>query len=261
MLTRTWALFLLLGLAAGCALDSTPVSHRPASPSPAPEATYRLTFGLKDATPTAWDGRLVLSPGQRIQAVPDLIREHNIQTGEDPVFPNDYVRTGSSWVVSTRKAWMRNPKSYQLEYPSILIQVWENSSHGPVEIETVRGAFSFLPRELPPFAAADFLDGGVRVESLPSPLAADSRPAGQQDYPAVWATGSGDLWVAWQEYENDSDSVCVRNISGDSWGPTQVLAAESDVFHTAVAEDDAGTDLGGLVHAGGRQLGSLWPIP
>ena len=130
MAIRTWALILVLALVAGCALDSTPVSKRPASQPPVPEATYRLTFGLQDTVPTVWDGRLVLSSGQRIQVLPDLLREHNIATGEDPAFPNDYVRTGSSWVVSSRKAWMRDPKAFQLEYPSILVQVWENPSHG-----------------------------------------------------------------------------------------------------------------------------------
>ena len=240
MRTRVRPLFLVLALGAGCAPDSAPVSNRPASQPPVPEATYRLTFGLKDASPTAWNGRLVRSTGQRIQALPDLLREHNIATGEDPVFLNDYVRTGSSWVVSSRKAWMRDPKAYQLEYPSILVQVWENPTQAPVRIETVRGTFSFVPRELPPFSTAEFLDGGVLVEAVPSPLAVDSRYAGQQDYPAIIASGSGELWMAWQEYENDSDSVCVRNISGDSWGPTQVLAADSDVFRTAVAEDDSG---------------------
>ena len=240
MRIRVWLLFLLLAPAAGCALDSAPVSNRPASQPPVPEATYRLTFGLKDASPTAWDGRLVPSPGQRIQALPDLLREHNIATGEDPLFPNDYVRTGSSWVASSRKAWMRDPKAFQLEYPSVLVQVWENPNQGPIRIETVRGAFSFVPRELPPFSAAEFLDGGVLVEAVPSPLAVDFRYAGQQDHPAIWASGSGELWLVWQEYENDSDAVCVRNLSGDSWGPTQVLAAESDVFQTAVGEDDSG---------------------
>ena len=107
-------------------------------------------------------------------------------------------------------------------------------------MKTERGDFSFHPDRLPPFEPALFLDATVRVERVPPAARIAAERTAQQDFPSLLSSASGNLWVAWQEYRDGADTVCVRRKVGDTWGPVFVLTRGADVFQTAVGEDVAG---------------------
>ena len=233
-------IFVLLGLA-DCKLP--PEKQAPASDAvqiPVPKASFRLTFGLKDREPQAWNGRLLLKEGQVVQVEPDLLREHNYQALEEPEFPNDYVRDGLSWVCSTRPAWMRDPSDFELELPSLLLRVWRNSGNAPLQLETDRGALQFRPGDIKAFQPALFLDGAVRIEVVPSVFSPVQMSTGQQDYPSVLVRQGGELWVSWQEYAEQTDSVYARKRVDGQWEEPIRLVEGVDVFRTALGEDASG---------------------
>ena len=207
---------------------------------PVPSASFRVTFGLKDREPQTWNGRLLPQEGQIVQVEPDLFREHNYQASAEPKFPNDYVRDGLSWVCSTRPAWMRDPSHFELELPSLLLQLWRNPGNAPLHLETDRGSLRFQPGDLRPFQPVFFLDGSVRIEVVPSVFSPVQSTTGQQDYPAVLARRGGELWTAWQEYGEESESVYVRKRVGEKWEEPILLVEGADVFRTALGEDASG---------------------
>ena len=228
-----------------CIADCRPPSEDQAPASsvvqiPVPEASFRVTFGLKDREPQTWNGRLLPQQGQTVQVEPDLLREHNYQASEEPKFPNDYVRDGRSWVCSTRPAWMRDPDDFELELPSLLLQLWRNPGNAPLHLETDNGEIRFQPADLKPFQPVFFLDGAVRIEVVPSVFSPVQTTTGQQDYPAVLARKGGELWTAWQEYGEESESVYVRKRVDGSWEKPIRLVEGADVFRTALGEDASG---------------------
>ncbi len=212
----------------------------PASRLPLPSGSFRLTFGLKDAVQQSWGGNLLPSQGQRLQVEADRFRAHNYGLSQDPTFPNDFVRDALSWICSTRQVWMRYSKEFRLQSPTLLLHVWENPGQAPVRVQTEQGDFSFHPDRLPPFEPVLFLDATVRVERVPPAARIAAERTAQQDFPSLLSSASGNLWVAWQEYRDGADAVCVRRKVGDTWGPVFVLTRGADVFQTAVGEDVAG---------------------
>ena len=234
-------LLLVASLAAGCGSEPPrPRLTQPATANSVPQATFRITFGINDTREQPWDGYVVVQAGQRLQVEPDLIRDHNYEVGDDPGFPNDYVRASSRWVLSSQRAWMRDRRSFQLEHPSVLVHVLDNAGGSSVQIETVRGDFSFQPADLEPFRPMTFLDGGVRVERVASPVAVAPEQLGQQDYPSILQAVIGKLWIAWQEYRDEADAPYVRSKSADTWGPIIALEEGVDVFRTDMGEDAQG---------------------
>jgi len=232
-----------------------------------PANSFRMIFGLRDIEPSAWDGQVLPAHNQFIELEADRFRNHqysakvwrpegitNIKLG-DPPLPNDYLKNKTTWICSTRYSSLHGPttewhdygqidKLYGndllkpvIQYPSILIHIQSNAIDQPVNIKTVRGEFSFIPREIISRRSGYFLEGNIKVESIPSAEQVSEESTGQQDFPSVFYSRSGKVWVAWQEYNDKSDLVLTRSRSGNKWSPISVLAENAAVFHTAVAED------------------------
>jgi len=206
------------------------------------QATFRLTFGLLDESPRSWDGRVLPVSGQSIHLEPDRLRHHNYSAKKEPDLPNDYIRDSHSWVAGTRGAWMRGPKNkVVIERPSLLLNVLDGAPGQEVRIETIGGNFSFRPSELTLFRAQRFLNGNVQVERVLSSSPIAPQPFGNdQDFPSIFAARSGVLYTAWQEHREDFDQLYVREGDGTVWKAPFRLAADADIFRTAVAEDPAG---------------------
>ena len=130
------------------------------------------------------------------------------------------------------------------------------------QVRTAQGDFRFALQELDNGRALSFRDGDVVVQRTPTPQQISPVPQGanpeEHDYPSVCVTRQGVVWMAWQAYQNLGDQVYVRYSTPAGWSePVRLTEEKGDVFHTAVAEDSAGTDLGGLVRKDGRRLGPL----
>ena len=213
------------------------------------ESAFRVRFGLLDSEPARWDGKLIPSPGQKLEVNPDEFRAniyrhsftdsiHSVDA--DPQLPNDQIKGELGWVVATRMSWIRSNLS-TLRFPSIRLNVLENPGAKPIRIETAKGRFSFEPDRLELFHPKTFLGGAVQVERIPpsSPISAERFDI--QDFPSLLATRSGKLWAAWQEYvEDEADLVLTRARGESGWGPVHEVATDVDAFRTALAEDSRG---------------------
>ena len=254
----------MAGMAAGqTPLDSAAAMTVACCPDPNagrrgwPDASFRITFGLKDAAPRSWQGELVPLGAQEVCVEPDrfgsqpgkgILYEKEPEAG--PVPPFDYLRSETAWVCWTRRVpsgldadeWVdrkdEQPETI-IRAPSLLLHVFKGSDQ-PVRVKTASGAFEFVPAETRPFHPVQFLEESVRVERVPPALPPAAARLAQQDFPSLAATGSGELWVAWQEFDGRLDSVLAARKVDDAWTPVFVLAKQADVFHTAVAEDKRG---------------------
>ena len=227
-----------------------------------PQASFRITFGLKDQQPQAWDGHLVPLPSQVLHVEADAFRVHDYRaTGfsksgivvknlGEALFPNDFLPNDRSWVCSTRPASMHGPTTEWhvnreipptvIQNPSLLLHVRRNPGDLPVRVSTRQGAFSFDPGEVRPFQSQWFLEGNVRLEMLPRVVRAAPQRLGQQDFPSLLRSRSGGLWLAWQEYDDGSDAVLVRKKAERQWGKVIRLTGNADVFRTALGQDRLG---------------------
>ncbi len=230
----------------------------------APLASFRITFGIGDQSPRAWDGEVLPQPGQVLVVEPDRLRNHDwsrmgftgagmtLVAGDEMQLPNDQVRSSTAWVASTREASLHGPTTEWhvrsgtsaplIQSPSILVDLVSGSLDEPINVRTAAGDFAVVPARLAPFASVSFLDGAVRVDRVPAGSAADPAGVGQQDYPSLLVTGPDERWVLWQEYDDgrETDSVKARRWSDGRWQPVDILADHADVFHTALGRDARG---------------------
>lgn len=217
-----------------------------------PLATFRLTFGVKDTAPKSWSGELLPATGQRLQIEPDHFRNFDflgqgryLDQERFADFPNDRAPGGLAWICATRWASvfaMRNrpaPEPF-IQSPSLLIHVRAGGLDEPVRVRTPAGEFAFRPQEVPADRASYFLDGNVRVEAAPRVARVDRNRKVRADFPALLAARSGRLWIAWQEFDGEADSIVVRNGTGDEWSREEVLVAGADVYQPTLGEDAAG---------------------
>ena len=238
----------------------------------APLASFRITFGLGDTAPRAWDGEVLPEAGQTLVIEADRLRNHDyaqmtfsaagitMRARGETELPNDHVRGALAWVASTREASLHGPTTEWhvrpgtpdpvIQSPSVLVHLLKGSLEAPIQVRTVAGSFTVSPPALAPFGSAVFLDGAVRVDRVPAVSAADPAVAGQQDYPSLLVTGADERWVAWQEYDDASEADCVkvRRWSDGSWQAVEVLIDRADVFHTALARPRR------------RRVGAIWSM-
>lgn len=232
-----------------------------------PTTSFRIVFGLHDATPTAWDGKILAEPNQPIEIEPDQFRDYQYEEKSwaggivsiklpDPVLPNDSLKGTDGWVCSTRQSPLHGPTTEWHDFgqindiqghaalqpvlvqPSVLVHLRCSCLDKPVHVKTTQGDFSFVPRRILSDRYGDFLNGSVRVSAVPPEQAAAPERPGQQDFPAV-LSASGKLWTAWQEYDGVSDQLVVRSRTGGHWSPVIVLEKNADIFRSTLAEDGA----------------------
>lgn len=255
----------LVVLSYTCGLNPSRGNAQALSQAP-PERCFRVVFGLGDSVAQAWNGHIVPAPGQHVRVEPDHFRDYQYEKKDwkngiidiglpDPTLPNDYMRDSVSWIVSTRNAPLHGPTTEWHDYgvfgnlygakvlqpilvhPSVLVHLNYASLEEPVHVSTVLGGFDFSPAKILRDRSQYFLNGSVRVELVPAAQAVAAERVGQQDFPALLTAKSGALWIAWQEYNGQSDQLLVRKKQDGSWGPTEVLADSATIFNSALAED------------------------
>lgn len=233
------------------------------SAEPFPEFCLRVTFGLNDSEPKAWDGEVLPGSGQLLEVREDRFRVHNykdtvfgrsgpeLKFQSDPQFPNDFLPSQTSWVCITRWASLHGPTTeWQLsserpkpilQTPSIFVRVLKNNQHLPIQIKTTHGTLTVNAATLRSFEPAYFLNDSVRVEQVPSVLSPAVERLGQQDFPAILAGKDTGIWMAWQEFNGESDSVYVKKLlPGGGWKSPSKIAEKTDAFHVALSEDHSG---------------------
>ena len=212
-------------------------------------ATIQVTFGLKDAQPAAWDGKLAVSSGKLLDLRID---------GKGG--PKNQV-AGDSWKLTSRQVMNRKLKK-PVMVPAVLFATLDAPPTAKVTISTPRGEAAFLLGELALGTPMPLLGGQVEAARVPF-SAALTESATDDDLPAAAADAQGNVWAVYVAYTNgpkldpaalhktrkfDSlvtrghgDQVHLLKFDGKAWGaPMNVTEGGLDCWRPAVAVDGQG---------------------
>jgi hypothetical protein len=143
------------------------------------------------------------------------------------------------------------PPTQNLVPAGLIVTV--DSATASADLRTQLGDFSVPIRDLSYGRELWFLDHDVEVERVPAPYRVSPQNAEQHDYPSITATRSGEVWSAWQAYQDSGDHVYARRQGDD---PTRLTTEKGDVLGTSVAEDAEGR-----VHvAWSERRGQAWNL-
>jgi len=233
-MTLPTKLFLALaGLSVGIALlfafpqARGPAQARPATP---PETiNFRVVFGFQRTAPKNYDGHVAVSGGALRSLEPWRFLEG------DAIAPPD------SWKLQIRRMIFENqpdapnsmaggPQPQNLVPAGLFVTV--DRSAASAEFRTTQGNFSVALSDLSYGRDLWFLDGDVQVERVPTAERVSPENAEEHDYPSIAVTRSGDVWTAWQAYQDRGDHVYARRRGGD---PVRLTTSKGDIFRTSVA--------------------------
>jgi hypothetical protein len=191
-------------------------------------------FGVRARQPGVWNGELAAG-GARILSTTGVHFE-----------ADDAVLGPGRWRLSTRESrygdsrTSRGPDAVNTKFsqliPNGVVAVLDGPAATRVEVKTKGGAFGFRLEELS-LGRQSFLDGEATAELVPTAIPL-TRESGQNDYPALAVTRTGEVWASWIRYENGADSVWAGRPGGT---PERVTNPSfGDNFRTALAEDGGG---------------------
>jgi hypothetical protein len=208
------------------------------------EVVLQLTFGLKDAEPADWGGRLKIST-DRLERL-----EARLQA-------NDRIE-GDSWRLRSRR---QGQGANALITPAQLFAVFDAPPDAKVEVTAGGRNFSFTLGELAYGKQVPFLEAAVTVERVPA-FAQITKDASDDDFPACAAALDGTVWCAYVAYKHgtpidreavnqgkydtlvtkgNGDQIRLLKFDGQQWsGAWNVTEAGLDVWHPAVAVDGQG---------------------
>jgi len=216
-------------------------------------ASFRVLFGITDATPTRWDGSVkVIGAGQyslepwRFEAVDNI--------------------DGAQFHISTRTTRVRWMAPTDLMVANgFVITVSALTESSEIAITTAQGDFSVRPAEVAYGKGVYKLAGRVYVDRVPVATRLTDTPE-EEDYPSLAAGAHGDVWLAYVQFHHSvdadklrnnppkvptdfklyaeptgGDQIWARKYSGGKWDEAiAVTPAGGDCYKTAVAVDGKG---------------------
>jgi hypothetical protein len=251
-------------------------AQRPITPGPTDDQTVRMprgligleiALGLRDSSPTDWDGDLTVSEG-RVSEL-EIVRSAIGASVE-----------GNRFALGTTKNMAKKKKKAQANgavLSSILRTNLEAPESATVTIRTGQGRFSLKLSELTRGAPKLFLGGQASVERQDAAVRLTGAKT-EDDFPAVTKTADGSVWLAYVEYRpeisrllqrvprkdfdtlvptTNGDKIRLRRFDGKDWSPAiDVTAGGLDVWRPTIAADGRGN----LVVAWSQQLNGDWEI-
>lgn len=97
-------------------------------------------------------------------------------------------------------------------------------------VECALGTATVRLAELQMGAPMPLFDGKAQLELAP-PTSILSTGETEDDYPSIAATDSGQIWVAWQSYDNTKDTILIRRYTGSFWGPAEEISEGRGDYH------------------------------
>src|SRR5262249_37437368 len=166
------------------------------------ETALRILLGLTDTRSTPWDGSLSVSRGSVVGLEPWRFDD------------GDALRGESAWTLSTHPMRVFGAQANRPVVANGVVATFRNLTvESEVRVDTVHGAFSFRPADLPFGAAARFLDDRVSVDRVPASRqitsSASSSPK-DADYPAAATDQQGNLWVAYLQFTQNPKFSGIR---------------------------------------------------
>ena len=162
-------------------------------------------------------------------------------------FQDDAITGPNSWKLQIRRAVFENqpdapqplagggPAPQNIVPAGLVVTV--DASAVSAQFHTTQGDFVAPVRELAYGRILEFLDRDVEVERVPTPDRVSPQNREEHDYPSIAVTRSGEVWTAWQAYQDRGDHVYARRLGGDVM---RLTAERGDVFRTSVGEDAEG---------------------
>ena len=242
---RTVSITLILGLAAIVALTPREPSAPMPSPGRLPEKSmsFRIIFGERQVRQEDYSGSLTLTQGHVLHVTPWRL------FGDDSTNPN------GSWKVHIKRISFENqpedPRPMDtaegvLNYvPAGVTVTVEAPPTATAQVSTPQGILQFALRDVRDGHPLSFVDGDVLVQRTPTPQQISPVPEGptpeEHDYPSIYVTRKGVVWIAWQAYQDRGDHVYAKYSTATGWSqPMRLTEEKGDIFHTAVAEDSDG---------------------
>ncbi len=225
-----------------------PVSA-PEQSAPEP-VTFRIVFGYQRTAPKIYDGRLRVTGGVLRGMEPWRFLQGDALTGAD------------AWKLQIRRiTFASEPDApsamagggFPLNIVPAGIFVTVDSTANSVAFETKQGNFSVRLADLQYGRDLWFLDGDVQVERVPAAVRSSPKNSEEHDFPSIAVTRTGELWTAWQAYQDRGDNVYVRRQGAE---PVRLTSAKGDIFRTSIAEDPEGR-----IHVvWSERLGEAWNL-
>jgi len=205
--------------------------------SPATDALgFRITFGEKQERPRDYSATLALSTGKVAGLVPWRF------------FGGDQVAEPASWKLQIKRTVFEHQPDRPVPVASMIrpdnlvpagVDVAVQApSTATATIQSDRFRITFSLADLTYQRVLHFEDRDVTVQRTPVAQSVSPSTSEQHDYPSIAVTRKGEIWVAWQAYEDRGDHVYARRLTDVK--PFQLTAKKGDVFRTAIAEDAKG---------------------
>ena len=202
--------------------------------SPADTVTLRVVFGYRRTAVKTYDGSLSVTGG--------------VLRGIEPwrFLQDDAIAGSNSWKLQIRRITFENqpdaPESMAGgPFPQNIVPagifVTVDSTAASIDFQTSQGRFSVRVADLLYGRELWFLERDVQVTRVPTVMRISPKDAEEHDFPSIAVTHSGEVWTAWQAYQDRGDHVYVRRQSGD---PVRLTTDKGDIFRTSVAEDPEG---------------------
>jgi hypothetical protein len=215
----------------------------------------RLLLGLSDKAGIRWDGS-VSAQGAAIAAV----EPWRFQTATDRIL------TGNSWKCQTRAIQVPpDQPSKPVVANGVIVRLKNASANASLNVQTVQGGFTVSLSEIPYGAFVKKLNNRVMVDRIPAVTRLTSGP-NEQDYPAVAASASAGVWLAWMEFTHSAihnklradfitepasfdpwatptggDQIWVRSYTGGAWSaPIAITGGGGDLYRPAISIDGQG---------------------
>ncbi len=223
-------------LALAAARPQVRAARAAAAPPPADDTiAFRVVFGYRRVAAKPYDGSVSVTGGTLRSLEPWRFTQ------------TDAIQPPNSWKLEIHRLVFENqpdnPTSVAASgiptrnlVPAGLF-VTVDSGASSANFQTAQGNFSVPIRDLAWGRVLWFLDGDVRVERIPGPQKISPTNAEQHDYPSIAVTRSGDVWLAWQAYQDRGDHVYVQRRGS---APTRLTTEKGDIYRTSVAEDPDG---------------------
>ena len=161
----------------------------------------RIRFGMKDADPTDWSGKIALSEGKitELRGWHWAAGDHADGTGGWTV----HTRSGAAQTEQERKQ-VAGGKRLPINDNGVVLRLDGCNENSQIEITTGPGKFSLKLSEIPYGKNKMAINGNFEIERTPvvTPLAATWA---DEDYPTTVVGKDGTIYVAWLAFTRGKD--------------------------------------------------------
>lgn len=197
--------------------------------------TFRVVFGYERSVEKVYDGSAAVTGGTLRSIEPWRFLQ------------GDTITPPNSWNLRIRRMVFENQPDQPNQMsaggpppmnivPAGLIITLDRTAVS-VAFQTTQGNFSVAVSDLVFGRQLWYLDHDVQVERVPNPQRLSPQNQEEHDYPSIAILRNGEIWTAWQAYQNRGDHVYARRQGSE---PVRITTQKGDVYRTSVAEDSDG---------------------